>query len=55
MKKLIQHKLVVRRETLRTLERVVLAQVAGGGDTTFTGDVECPTGRPNAVKSPGNA
>ncbi|HEX4422850.1 MAG TPA: hypothetical protein VH165_33270 [Kofleriaceae bacterium] len=54
MKKLIQRKLVLRRETLRTLERVELIQVAGG-DTTDTGDVNCPTGRPNAVRSPGNA
>ncbi|HEX4422848.1 MAG TPA: hypothetical protein VH165_33260 [Kofleriaceae bacterium] len=53
MKKLIQRKLVVRRETLRTLERIELVQVAGG-DTTDTGDVNCP-GRPNAVRSPGNA
>ncbi|HEX4422849.1 MAG TPA: hypothetical protein VH165_33265 [Kofleriaceae bacterium] len=55
MKKLIQRKLVVRRETLRTLERVVLAQVAGGGDTTFTGAVECPTATPHVNRSPGNA
>ena len=44
MKKLIPRKLVVRREVLRALEHVELAQVGGAvvAIVVETGDVSCP-------------